>query len=31
MKMRAIILSVVILAGCSAVVPVREYNLYLHD
>ena len=26
-----LILAALILCGCSAVIPLREYNLYLHD
>lgn len=26
-----LIIAALVLAGCSAVVPVREYNLYLRD
>jgi hypothetical protein len=31
MKLGAIAIACALAAGCSAVVPVREYNLYLHD
>lgn len=29
--LRSILIAALLLAGCSAVVPLREYNLYLND